>query len=339
MKRYELSIRSIKKELDAAFDFYAGQENSISYHQFCGLLKSLKGDSRATAENFPNLFWKTLNPSLQPELSADVVQDFLLIVLGSFSFTPEAASFFLLNHLRKYGIAGDDLAGSTALVRLSRSYFADRIAYRPIGHFREGSLGRLNKEREENFTFKPEIHQPKCSLRDSWEDRYRTSLKKNQRILEMQRMARLCKERKEAEELLPYELKISAKKWNASKEKKLVERLSKKMTPSFKIDVAEIKAKEVQPCTHQPQLCPPPSYLHDKNVNLPKDYNETIYRLKKKWMEEIQRKEDEKKHREETDERLKKLRAQKPNPPSQLSREKKKRQVAINMDITVYPGK
>lgn len=338
MKRYELSIRGIKKELDAAFDFYAGQESSISYSQFSGLLQSLKGDSHA-GENFPGLFWKTLNPSLQPELSAGVVQDFLLILLGSSSFTPEVASSFLLNHLRKYGIGGEDLARSATLVRLGRSYFADRIAYRPIGHFREGSLSRLNREREENFTFKPEVRQPKCGLRDSWEDRYQMSLKKSQRISEMQRIARLSKERKEAEELLPYELKISAKKWDANKEKELVERLSKKITPTFKIDVAEIKAKETQPCTHQPQLCPPPSYLHDKNVTLPKDYNETIYRLKKKWMEEIQRKEDEKKYREETDARLKKLRAQKPNPPSQLGREKKKRQVAINMDITVYPGK
>jgi hypothetical protein len=335
IRRYELGIRSIKKELDNAFRSYTNYENTITFPQFINLLKSLRGNSQNVTEDFPNLFWKTLNPSLESEVSGDLVEDFLLILFGSFSFTFEAATTFLMNHFNKYKIEGEDIA--PLIIKQSRMYFADRIAYRPIGHFKEQSLNQLNKER--TYTFRPEIHPAKNELKDSWEDRYRMSLKKPQRIFEMQRIAKLSKERKEAEELLPNEQKITQKHWNAYKEKELVERLSKKSEPNFKIDVEELKAKEMQPCTHQPQTCPPPTYLHDKNVSLPKDYNETIYRLKKKWMEELQRKEDEEKYREETGERLKKLRAQKFNPPSQLSRKKSKRQVAINMDITVYPGK
>ena len=272
---------------------------------------------------------------MESEVNADLIEDFLLIIFGSLSFTFEAATTFLINHFNKYKIEGQDIA--PLIIKQSRIYFADRIAYRPIGHFKEQSLNQLNKER--SYTFKPEIHPAKNELKDSWEDRYRTSLKRLQRIHEMQRIAKLSKVRKEAEELLPYEQKIIKKNWNMHKEKELAERLSKKTQPSFKIDVEELKVKEMQPCTHQPQICPPPAYLQNKNVSLPKDYNETIYRLKKKWMEGIKRKEDEKKHREETGERLKKLRAKKFNAPSQLTREKKKRQVAINMDITVYPGK
>ena len=339
MRSYELGINSIKKELENAIDFYTDDDNNLTLEQFCNLLKSISGESNTNSESFPILFWKLLNPSLQSKVNADLVHDFLLIIFGTFSFAADSASNFFYNYLKKYGLFGDDLARSSSLlIKQSRSYFADRIAFRPIGHHKESALTEINTERTKNFTFKPEINPCKNGLKDSWEDRYKTSLQRGQRLEELQEAARLVKERKEYEERFPYELKISAKKWNLEKEKELTERLSKKKDPHFKINIDEVKSKEIEPCTHIPKLCAKPTYLK-KNVALPKEYNETVERIKKKWTEGMQKKIEEEKHREETDERLKRLRAQKFNPPSQLSREKKERKVAVNMEITVYPGK
>ena len=269
--------------------------------------------------DYPMHLWKALNSSFQFTITADYIHDFLLIIFGSITFDVGDAAMFLSDHLAKYGYSRKQ-SKSEMIIKESREYFKDRIAYIPIGHFKESKLHNLHPE-PEKYLLKPEIQPLKSNL---YKSKRNLSEKPN-------------KYQKEEDSLIL--TSRSPKDWSFQKEKSLTERLSKTRSVKFKIDVEDLKVKEIEECSHRPEICPLPSFLKVKPELPPKSFNSTVSRIRKKRIEDNKIKEDDKNYLAKSGERLEKVRRRKFEPPSLLNRPKKTKKVALNIDITVYPGK
>eukprot|EP00826_Nyctotherus_ovalis_P065788 TRINITY_DN9681_c0_g7_i1.p1 TRINITY_DN9681_c0_g7~~TRINITY_DN9681_c0_g7_i1.p1 ORF type:complete len:211 (-),score=3.41 TRINITY_DN9681_c0_g7_i1:184-816(-) len=150
----------MKEIIEESIQFYSSEDCTFTFSQFKHLLKSIRGESSNAPANYPMQIWKFLNSSLHFNIPANYVHDFLLIIFGSLTFNTESASSFLVRHLQQYGFSNwneQGLSKARVLIRESRKYFKDRIAYIPIGHFKELTLNDLHLEQNQ-YSFRPDIH-------------------------------------------------------------------------------------------------------------------------------------------------------------------------------------
>jgi hypothetical protein len=109
--------------------------------------------------------------------------------------------------------------------------------------------------------------------------------------------------------------------------------------PKFKIDVDELRARGLEHCTHHPNIVTSQRQPTEPS-DMPKQYYETVARIKKPAIRRQELVEAEEKKRLEAGARLERLRKMPVQPPSCLVRPPvKKREPLFRVDVTVFPGK
>ena len=205
---YKLAINNIKEIIEEAIRFYSNEDYTLSFTQFKCLLKCIRGESSNASINYPMQTWKALNKSLNFNIPSNYVHDFLIIIFGSIAFSIESAALFLVKHLKRYGLSS---VKAKQVIKESREYFKDRIAYIPIGHYKELTLNTLHTEQAQ-YSFKPEIHPLKKGL---YSDKTNRSKNKatitNEHIKEKHLTPNLPKSRKVKFKLRDTEISYSPK--------------------------------------------------------------------------------------------------------------------------------
>jgi len=310
-------------------------------------LEKIRGSSQQVSNSpkFPKFLWSLIANEGRTKIPTDILHDFLLILFGSFTFQLNTTSELLANYLKKctFGKTGIDyselLKNAEKVIKEGRLYFSDRLSYIPIRNIKEDTI---NTDASRSMTFRPDISITTSREQETktWEERYKSLIQyKNNNDIKHE----IAKKQNEENEIEQIKSLSTAREplqnWNKEKEKKCIERLYIKKPPCPKINPEDLKIKEIEMCTHRPQINKSPKYLRSKTASKPKDFNSAVERLKKKREKEELEKKLEEKKLFETGDRLKKLRESKFNPPSLLNRPKKEKDILVNVDVTVYPGK